>query len=549
MFGRLEQSDMDLSVCYFDEQAGGVVICDYGKIWFAREVDKFQMVYERFKRIKILADSGMSTYKLIIPVYYEGSRKEKLSSFEANIWSKHDNVWKKENLDKQFIENEAVNDNYYSASINFTDLKKGDILEFEYEIISPFFMPVHGWQFQSELPTMLSFLEVRMIPFYEYTFIHQGKRPDIQSSFRDDAEHSIGKNSNGQYGNIKYNEMVYHFGMTELPAAIDREVRIDFQLSKIIDLNGVPLKVTDTWDRTIKELLTDDRFGDFINKSQSRADKLFDLESYKSFREAEKFYALIHNVKQSYSWNGVLGKYGPVSFNNFLETGSGNSGTINLFAVGVLRAAGITAFPIIVSSRESPVLGTDQPFLPAFDNVLIAAKINDSLYLADATEKYLQDDLIPLRVLNTKGMIVEKNAASWVNCDTQTESETHTKLVIDAREVNRPSLIDLTKTALGYDAFLIRKQLKDDKKAILDYFEAKEYVSAENLVNTRDFNRTDLPYEINIEVNVPLVSDGESITVYPFLKESISTNPINEYNQVNAVDFYYQSKKRFTLKL
>jgi len=94
MFGRLEQSDMDLSVCYFDEQAGGVVICDYGKIWFAREVDKFQMVYERFKRIKILADSGMSTYKLIIPVYYEGSRKEKLSSFEANIWSKHDNVWK-----------------------------------------------------------------------------------------------------------------------------------------------------------------------------------------------------------------------------------------------------------------------------------------------------------------------------------------------------------------------------------------------------------------------------------------------------------------------
>lgn len=544
-YGKLEPSDMQMEVCPIDPDANAVIICDIGKIWFAREVDEFQVVVERFMRFKILDDEGVNNRFLKIPLYHEGKIKEKLSGLVANTWNQTDQVWKNTELPKRFYDYEEINDNYDVITVEFPNVRKGSIVEFKYSINSPFFMPIHGWEFQSSLPTLLSFLEVRMIPFYEYTFLHQGRKPDIQKSFKGVEERSIGKNINNQYGNIKFNEMIYHFGMTNMPATQDNPARIDFQLSREIDLNGVPLKLTDTWEKTIKELVSDDNFGDFITRAQSKAKSLIELDYYTPMPADERIYSIVRHVKETYEWNGILGKYAPVSINDFLDSKKGSAGTINLFTIGLLRAADINAFPIILTTKENVSIKTDYPFLHLYDYVLIGIKEGDGIRLTDATEDLLPDDLIPLRCLDTKGLIIERGKEQWITCNTPTKSSTKTSIIVYVPKENELTKVEIDKTADGYDAFLLKQQFHNSKTDIAAFYKNKGYIAEEDNITTRNFDKLYDPYVINAQLVMPVLNDGQSIKIDPFMNEAMNVNPLKEETRDYPTDFYYSLDKEF----
>lgn len=548
-YGKLEPEEMTMKVCPIDQEAGAVVICDVGKLWFVRDVDKFKVVFERFMRFKILHEDGLENSRFTIPLYYEGAIKEKLSSLEGHTWNLSDKIWKSVELPKKFYQQEVINDNYSLITVEMPAVEVGSIVEYKYTITSPFFMPVHGWEFQNRIPTLLSFLEVRMIPFYEYTFLQVGKKPDIQKSFRDKEEHSIGKNQGMQYGNIKYNEMVYHFGMNNMQATEENPARIDFQLSKIIDLNGVGLKVTDSWDKTIKELLSDDKFGDFIDKSEAKADKLIELDYYASKEPFDRFYSIVRQVKERYRWNGIIGKYAPISVNEFLKEGQGNSGALNLFTIGLLKAAGIDAYPVILSSKAINTVNTDYPFLHLYDYVLIAANIEGNLVLADATDPLLADNLIPLRCLNSKGLIVKKNSEEWVNCYTNDLSSTRTSLVINVPLANELTRAEMTKNATGYDSYLLKSQFKDNKEQIAKYYTDKGYILRIEDITTQDFGKAYEPYTVTAQLLVPIPSDGQTIQIDPFMNEAINVNPLKEEMRDYPTDFYYEVDKSYSSEI
>lgn len=540
---------MTMKVCPIDQEAGAVVICDVGKIWFVRDVDKFKVVFERFMRFKVLHEDGLKFSKFTIPLYYEDGIKEKLSNLEGNTWNQADKIWKSVELPRKFYQQEVINDNFSLITVEMPNVQVGSIVEYKYTITSPFFMPVHGWEFQNQMPTLLSFLEVRMIPFYEYTFLHVGRKPDIQKSFRDTEELSLGKNQGGQYGNIKYNEMVYHFGMNNMPATEENPARIDFQLSKIVDLNGVGLKVTDSWEKTIKELLTDDNFGDFIDKSESKAKKLMELDYYKAKEPNDRLYSIVRHVKEKYEWNGIIGKYAPVSVNEFIKERKGNAGAINLFTIGLLRAAGIDAYPVILSSKAINAVKTDYPFLHLYDYVLIAANIDGNQVLADATDPLLADDLIPMRCLNSKGLIVKKNTEEWINCYTDNISSTNTNLIINVPLNNELTKIELAKNATGYDSYLLKSQFMDNKEHIVKYYTDKGYILRSEDITELEADNDDMSYSVTAQLLVPIPSDGQTIRIDPFMNEAPNINPLKEEKRDYPTDFYYEINKSFSSEI
>ena len=388
-----------------------------------------------------------------------------------------------------------------------------------------------------------------MIPFYEYTFLHVGRKPDIQKSFQDNEEHSLGKNQGGQYGNIKYNEMVYHFGMNNMPATEENPTRIDFPLSKIVDLNGVGLKVTDSWEKTIKELLTDDKFGDFIDKSESKANKLIELDYYNSREPFDRFYSIVRHVKEKYQWNGIIGKYSPISVNEFLKESKGNSGSINLFTVGLLRAAGIDAYAVILSSKAINAVITDYPYLHLYDYVLIAARIDGNLVFADATDPLLADDLIPMRCLNSRGLIVKKNTEEWVNCYSDIVSSTNTNLIINVPLNNELTKVVLSKNATGYDSYLLRSKFMDNKEQIVKHYTDKGYILRPEDITDLKAEKDDMSYSVTAQLLVPIPTDGQTIKVDPFMNEALNINPLMEETRDYPTDFYYEINKSFTSEI
>lgn len=545
-FGKLEDQEKEMDVCPIDENAAAVVIFDIGKTFFARNVDNFEVIHDRFMRIKILSDEGAKYSKITFPLYFEKNVKEKIGGIEANSWNLNGNIWQKTELPPKQYEKVVINDNYMLVTVEIPNVQKGTIVEIHYSINSPFFTPLHGWDFQNEIPTLFSFYEIRMIPFYEYSFLIQGKRPEIQKSFLDkEHEYEIGKNQNEQYGNIKYNEMVYLYGMNNLPANTQNGTRIDFQLTRIVDLNGVSLKVSDTWEKTIKELITDDRFGDFADKATKKADKLMDLNYMLNLDASDRLYTIVRHVKDKYTWNGVFGKYTSLTMNDFLENKKGNAGAINLFTIGLLRAAGIDAYPVLLSTKNNNQVNTDFPFLHLYDYVLIGANINNEFLLTDATEPLLADDQIPMHSINRKGLIIQKNKEQWLNCVTPDSSFTHTSVKISIPENSGSLKVSLSKAADGYDGFLLRNQFKDKKAGLVTYFKDKGYTLQEENLQTDGYRSLGEPYLITADLSWPLNQTDHVISIDPFANEAINQNPLTDVNRNYSTDFYYPINKSF----
>lgn len=545
-FGKLENQEKEMEVCPFDEDATAVVIFDIGKTFFARNADNFEVIYSRFMRIKILSDEGAKYSKITFPLYFEKSIKEKIGGIKANSWNLSGNIWQKTELPHKQYEKVVINDNYMLVTVDVPNVQKGTIIEINYSINSPFFTPLHGWDFQNEIPTLFSFYEIRMIPFYEYSFLIQGKKPEIQKSFLDkENEYEIGKNQNEQYGNIKYNEMVYRYGMNNLPANTQNGTRIDFQLSRSVDLNGVSLKVSDTWEKAIKDLISDDRFGDFADKSMKKADKLIDLDYMQTMEASKRMYTIVRHVKDKYTWNGVFGKYASLSINDFLENKKGNAGAINLFTIGLLRAAGIDAYPVILSTKNNSQVITDFPFLHLYDYVLIGANIKNEFLLTDATEPLLADDQIPMHSINRKGLIIQKNKEQWLNCITPDSSSTYTSIKISIPESSEFAKVNLSKSAGGYDGFLLRDQFKDKKEELVTYFKNKGYFLQEENMLTDGYKNVGEPYLITADLSLPINQKDHLISIDPFVNEAINQNPLTEESRDYSTDFYYPINKSF----
>ena len=541
-FGQLESSDLTLSELKTEPNASAVIICDIGKMWFARNVDKFEVVYERFVRIKVLKEEGVAENEFFtIPLYYEGMIKEKLSDLKGITWNKRGNIWVQTELPKKTYNKEVVNDNYSLVTVQMPAVAAGSIIEYKYTITSPFFTPAHSWNFQNTIPTLFSFLEVRMIPFYEYKFLHRGAKFDIEKSYIDEEKKSIGKNQAGQYGNIVYNEKVYQFGLYNIPPATDRFIKMDFQLSAMIDLNGVDLRVTDTWEKSIKELLVDQRFGDFIKKTENRTKSIIEYSVFNAKKPEDKVSSMIRYVKNEYDWNGILGKYSPVSVKDFLKTKKGNSGTINLFTIGLLKGVGINAFPVILSTKTNDIVNTDYPFLHLYDYVLIGVDVNGRTYLVDATDDHLADHLIPLRCSYSRGLIIEKNQEKWIVCEPADASYTKSSLIINP-DHNGSIKVDLVREAADYEAYILRSNFKDNN-SLLENLRSKGYPINNNDIKVEGLNNSTNPLNIKASFLLNIPPDVDTLHIDPFLNESINVNPLKDQSANQMTDFYYKVNK------
>ena len=65
------------------------------------------------------------------------------------------------------------------------NVQVGSIIEYKYSIETPYKFNLKDWEFQRKIPTIYSEYTVRMVPFYEYTYLMQGvDKFDIQNSYK-----------------------------------------------------------------------------------------------------------------------------------------------------------------------------------------------------------------------------------------------------------------------------------------------------------------------------------------------------------------------------
>lgn len=545
-YGKVAKEDVELTSYPQDKSAEAVVISDVGCSYFERTNDFFDLIYERTTRLKIFKESGIKWASVEIPFYRQGDIFEEVYDMEACTYNFENGNFSRTYLDLKSSHDEKVNEYWNLKKFAMPNVKEGSIIEYHYKVRSQFFFNLRNWDFQWKIPVIYSKYVTKMIPFYQYTWLLQG------ATKFESTKSYVDQGIERQIGPIKFQNMIYEYVMKDIPAFKDEEyiaspedyiMKLNFQLSKEIDFNGVSINVITTWPELVKDLLKDEDFGGYYRKAEGLASKMMDVKSLSMLPAQQKFDSIISYVKANYSWNKMNGKMASKAPKAFLKDKIGNDADINLFTVGLLNAVGIKAYPVIISTRGNGKIKYDYPFSHFFNFVVIEADIDGKRVLTDATIALSGNNRIPEKCINDKGLIIQKDNVEWLGLQSLVPSGRKKTFSIslsdstqntDVHEYTTEYFALDNRNEYGTNTSTIKKHLLDQGYSLVDTSIVVKNQTSIKEPYTLIYSITDQPEKVN-----------DKLYVSPFLHEVITENPLKQPSRDYPVDMVYPKKTSY----
>ena len=490
VFGKVTEEELNMKVYEKDQTAEAVILSDLGKAYFNQNTSgSFDLVFERTVKIKILSKAGIKWAEVEIPFYQDKNQKEIIEYINAYTASFEDNRIRKSNVYPENIYEEKATEHWYVKKFAFPNVQVGSVIEYNFKIISPFKFNMRDWEFQNRIPVVYSEYEVRMNPFYEYTFLLQGR-----DSFDENTSHR--DQNSRQYGTIEYYDMISKFIMRDLPAFNDETyitsindhiIKLDFQLSKITRTDGVSIDVFTSWPTVCNELLKYNDFGKYMSSIKGTAKKIVEELTLDDLSPEGKIKVIVDYVKSNFTWNGYKSKYASKKAKEFISEKTGNCAEINLYVVTLLNEAGIEAYPVLISTRDHGKIIVDYPFVQFFNYTIAMARLDFDKILIDGSEAMSTYNEIPPRCFNNKGLVVYKKSEEWVDLVPSKPSLRKYDFDIDLTSNHESVISTGTIKYDGIDAISFRRKYSNNEKLekyITDMgFAHVEAVSSPNLTD------------------------------------------------------------------
>ena len=498
-YGVISDAEVAFKEYEKDPEAEAVVLFDIGKSEFIKTHSMYNIIFERTTRIKILNEAGIAYANVEIPICKEGAFYEKVYEISAIIYNKEDG---------EIVRTEFIPDNVYEVKLNenwalkkfvIPNVKVGSIIDYTYKVKSQDVFNLHDWEFQWRIPVVHSKYIAKLIPCFVYTYILQGA-----TSFDEKDIYQEG-NSTTTHTYME-NIMVNSFTMNDVPAFKSEEyittindyiIKLDFQLSKIVGQDRSVVNKLTTWELMKNGLLINENFGKYIKKSKKMSTKVVNEDSLRFKSQNEKFDYILDIVKGNLNWNGQSSYYASTSPSKLLDNKTGNSADINLFTIGLLNAADIETYPVLISTRNHGKIKHDFPFLHFFNYVIILANVDGEAILTDATEVLGLNSRIPTRCINDKGMIVKNDdKVEWVNlaCRYLSKITTHFQFEIPTENLMK---VEVYKSSTEYDALNYRKSYFDNVENLQRHLNDKGYTVLDSSLIIENAQERNKPYKFS----------------------------------------------------
>jgi hypothetical protein len=549
-FGKVVYADLEMKSYPKDTSANAVVLNEIGSAYISHGEHE-GLIFQRYLKIKIIRRQGFDQANFWIPLYRQDNRKEKLLSVVASTYNLVNGSMKELKMDMNSVFTENLNK--YADLVKFTlpDIREGSVLEVKYVLNSPFYFNFRPWEFQSDIPKVHSEYLALIPANYIYNISLRG-----YLSIKENVS-TVVKDCFSPGGGRMADCSSMKFAMDDIPSFSDEEYmtakvnflsQINFELSEVKRFDGRVDKITKEWKDVDQELRQHDDFGAQIRKARNvLGDTVKSLVRGKS-DTLDKAKAIYDFIKKACVWNGNFGKYTELGVRKALDAGKGNAADVNLSLVGALQSAGISSFPVILSTRDNGLAVELYPVMSEFNYVIASVHIGGTHYLLDATDRYHPFGLLPLRCINGKGRLMTKES-SWVELKGRDKQKT----VFRA---------DLIQTGEGYEGtFSVNYQGYDALKKRTEIFSAGEREYDRLLRNSwkeieilkhhvKNLDSLENTLEETMTVKITDSQPGAG-TVYfdPFISERWESNPFKSKERFYPVDFGVPREQVLTLTL
>lgn len=492
----------------------------YRSIHFRIDNNTGNLIKEYTYRVKIYdKDKSEDWHNLEVSLYDNNSGdREVLLNMNALVYNlEGDNVVESK-VDKsskfRSKENKYRTVNKYA----FPAIKNGSILEYHYEVSSPF-----GY----EIPLIYIELDIPSV-YTEYVL-----DSPIQVSYNVDFTGSVVPKYQTVKEEIMYGSQykTYRFAYNNLKS---------FKTEKFVKNNdnyrtkiraelhstyiGNNLKVyTSTWEDIRKKLWDHEDFGSQYKKDRLVKDLLpaAILDEKNNLTRANK---ILEFVKTNFTWNQNNGIYAENGVRDLIKNKTGNDSDINLMMTAMFRSANITAYPILISTVRNGSVNLTFPNLGNFNYVIVGAEINKVFYLFDATSKQSQANLLPSRVWNDNGLLMKDDKAE---------------------------IISLTNIYIGHNSHTVKAKINPDGTVSGAYQDQDEGMFAMNAKENFDENpdKYKKQYKENFSVdfgsvNSRAINEEEFRSTMAFTSNNM-IDVIGKKMILNPLLFLHQTKNDF----
>lgn len=565
--GKVSIAELEQKEHPTDPSAAAAILFKKGDVRFEFVAGKgFDLITEVKMRIKIYKKEGYEWANQSVRYYADNSTRENVYFSDAVTYNAVNGKIEKTKLKSDGEFDEKVTKYWSIKKITMPNVKEGSVLEYKYEIRSPY-NGIRDWYFQSSIPVNYSEYVTTIPEYYVYVpnqkgyifpkvTVGQSSKSNIYSSGGYDT--TTINNSRLTKETLEYQEKVTTYIAENLPAMkgeafvnnINNYISsISYELSMTKFPNSLSKSYSTDWESVVKTIYDFDNFGTELNKSGYFDDDINKLLVGLN-NPNEKIYAIFNFVKSKVKWNESYGYSCDEGVRKAYLNKTGNVAEINLMLTAMLRYAGINANPVLVSTRSNGIALF--PSTDAFNYVIAAAETPDGLFLLDATEKYSLPNVLPLRDLNWYGRLIRKDGTS-ADVDLMPK-----KLSV---EVTNMSMVLKTDGAAegivrrqfsDYEALVYRKENVETTKD--SYLEKLE--NSYNNIEISDYvreNELDLfspiveKYSYKDTKNVEII--GDKMYINPLLFFTQPQNPFVQEKREYPIDFSYPSQSKYNINI
>ena len=545
-YGKVTDDELAMTTYAPDTTASAVVLFKKGVTFYEIIADDFRVNYHVEKKIKVLKPEG-SEYADVVIRYYNNeshpNRKEIVTQIEAVAYNVENGKVVKTKMSKDYIFRERINNNYMQVKFSVPAVKEGTVIEYKYKILSDLYSWLYTWEMQEDIPVVHSSYDLTMLEYFRFNMEMRGKEKiDLK-----EKNSSVALTLTGGYV-VRPNSRNLIFTGNNLPAvkgdsyvwcAEDYISKITFELLGVDFPGQMYRSFTSDWAKIDELLFKDEDFGRLLKMRNPFKDEMI-LLGLDRLSANEKIARIFCFLKQKISWNGKYALFGGEG-KKAIKEGTTDNAELNFILISMLKDAGFTAYPVIMSRRDRGIIPYTHPSIDKINTFVVGVQNSDSttIYLDGSIEHGFFNVLPPVLLTNRARIVSEAPGEKWVNLTRLTNNQRRSLITAT---INENGELEGTRNDMysGQYAATYRQFYKSAKDS-LEYIEKKEAEENIKILSCKQEEMLAFSPDVKeyITFTKSISSGGDYLYINPMIFKHIDKNPFIQESRDLPIEYPY----------
>ncbi|MBB3054797.1 DUF3857 domain-containing protein [Mucilaginibacter gotjawali] len=539
-YGKINMADLEMMSCDFEKDANAEVLQEKGTVYFGPNLST--ITEEIYKRIKIFNNGGKNEANINIE-YFSGDHLEYITGIQAETINLVNGKIEITKLDKSLIYNKPIDKYHSEVAFSFPNVASGSIIEYKYKWNSNTFVNFPNWYFQENIPVRYSEFNTSIPDVFYFRSINHVNQPFAKEFSSKDATSTSFAGNTVPYNFVTEQKVMVNVNsLTNEPymsSYYDNLQAVRFQLVSIKSVGSYERIFSDTWAKVAGVLRDDKEFGGQL-KARLNNDEAIVNKAMSFKTDREKIAYIFNEVKSEMTWDGTDEWRTNDGVYESWQRKTGNSAEINLILYHFLQQAGVTAYPMIVSTRDHGKVDRYFTSLVQFNRTVVFIIDSSKNYVLDAAEKNNSWYEIPENLLNSWGLYINNVSNSYKLIELKKSTPVSQSISVDA-DINSSGTLQGTAviTSDGYNKLdAVNLYKSGGEKNYINYL---ENTNSNLKITALDFENTDTSQLIQkIHFNSNLTGpDDKYIYLKTNLFSNLKNNPFLSENRTTDIDFGY----------